>query len=278
VFRPNLPADDWKKAREATPEQIGAFSLGVVLYQMFSGTDETRIDEINNKILFDKECMKNGSFIYNEHSEKCIDQNTELLGKSKRSDIKNFIQKLCEHNSEKRLTNLDEIDQLLVAIADAELVEITCEKCHKKVIKISRDTLDRLRAQKKKRIQCPRSCMDARQKEYEANHPEVQCVKCRKKFRLRKDIIKRLKSEGKPLLCQSCMDARQKEYEANHPEIQCVKCRKKFRMRKDIVDRLRSQRKGPVCKDCMNKRRRKPPVRNTDAGGGLLSNIRKLFK
>lgn len=94
-------SDNWKRAREATAEQIGAFSLGVIIHQMVSETTE-----------FTADMIKKGSFIY---PNGVTDEKIQSAFNGEK--IHELISKLCEHNPQSRLSDLDEIEERLRVLA-----------------------------------------------------------------------------------------------------------------------------------------------------------------
>lgn len=97
----NDPTSDWENAKFATPEQIGAFSLGVILHNMAYGVEK-----------FSSEMLKNGSLYY----PNLISENVEIKSK-KAEKISRLIEDLCKHNVDERLTDFDEIEERLMDIA-----------------------------------------------------------------------------------------------------------------------------------------------------------------
>lgn len=106
---PELNSPDTNWGEYASPEQVGAFSLGVILHQLvYENTEIT------------KEMIKNGSFIYpNGVSE-------DKIRKEKNGNkIHELITDLCNHDPDKRLTDFNLIEKRLRkiegAIIEAEL-------------------------------------------------------------------------------------------------------------------------------------------------------------
>jgi hypothetical protein len=93
--------------------------------------------------------------------------------------------------------------------------EVSCEYC-RKVFSLPRTKLDSLRHQGRP-ILCP-TCLHtqlerwrAEQAEYDRSHPLVDCAICGKGFRLRKESLDQLTSQGKVILCSVCLrQAREK--------------------------------------------------------------------
>lgn len=97
----NDPTSNWENAKFATPEQIGAFSLGAILYNMVYGVTK-----------FSSEMLKNGSLYY----PNSISESIEIKSK-KAKQIITLIEDLCKHDVEERLNDFDEIEERLKEIA-----------------------------------------------------------------------------------------------------------------------------------------------------------------
>ncbi|MDU1412389.1 MAG: cold shock domain-containing protein [Clostridium sp.] len=93
--------DDWKSAKEATAEQIGAFSLGVIIHQMVSETTE-----------FTNDMILNGSFVYPNGVTENI-----IQGAFNGDKLHELITMLCNHDVNERLTDLDVIEEKLKVIS-----------------------------------------------------------------------------------------------------------------------------------------------------------------
>lgn len=98
---PELNDYEGRRRKKITPEQIGAFSLGVILHQLV--VEDTK---------FADEMIKDGSFIYpNGVSEEKI--KVEKSGR----EIDSLIFRLCNHDEDKRLNDFNEIEIKLKNIA-----------------------------------------------------------------------------------------------------------------------------------------------------------------
>jgi DNA-directed RNA polymerase subunit RPC12/RpoP len=87
--------------------------------------------------------------------------------------------------------------------------EVSCEHCGK-TFSLPRITVDSLR-HRGRPILCP-ECLPsqlekwrAEQAEYDRSHPLVACAICGKGFRLRKERLDQLTSQGKAVLCSACL-------------------------------------------------------------------------
>lgn len=87
---------------DATAAELGCFSLGVIIYQMISGS-----------FLFNQSIIKNGSFYYKE------DINGEKIKLQKNGHrISNLIANLSNHNEKERLVDYDRIESILDEISN----------------------------------------------------------------------------------------------------------------------------------------------------------------
>lgn len=115
----NDPTNNWQPSREATAEQVGAFSLGVIIHQMvYENAD------------LDDRMIKKGSFFYpNGISEEKIlqEKNGNILDK--------LIAELCHHDPSKRLTDFNEIETRLgiIAVNIGAIRHNTVKKQHRKL-------------------------------------------------------------------------------------------------------------------------------------------------
>lgn len=84
----------------ATSEEVGAFSLGVILHQIVIESDK-----------FEENTLKNGSFFYPNGVTESIIKN-QSSGKV----LHRLISGLCDHNSKTRLVDYDYIEEILKSI------------------------------------------------------------------------------------------------------------------------------------------------------------------
>ena len=88
--------------------------------------------------------------------------------------------------------------------------QVCCEHCQEQ-FRMRREKLNMLR-ERARPILCT-ACLvkqlrrwQIEQGEYEKNYPQITCAECRKDFRLRKDKLNTLSSEGKAVLCRDCLE------------------------------------------------------------------------
>lgn len=90
--------DNWGEF--ATSEEVGAFSLGVILHQIIIESDK-----------FEENTLKNGSFFYPNGVTESIIKN-QSSGKV----LHRLISGLCDHNPKNRLVDYDYIEEILKSI------------------------------------------------------------------------------------------------------------------------------------------------------------------
>lgn len=91
-------SDNWGEF--ATSEEVGAFSLGVILHQIIIESDK-----------FEENTLKNGSFFYPNGVTESIIKN-QSSGKA----LHRLISGLCDHNPKTRLVDYDYIEEILKSI------------------------------------------------------------------------------------------------------------------------------------------------------------------
>lgn len=91
-------SDNWGEF--ATSEEVGAFSLGVILHQIIIESDK-----------FEENTLKNGSFFYPNGVTESIIKN-QSSGKV----LHRLISGLCDHNPKTRLVDYDYIEEILKSI------------------------------------------------------------------------------------------------------------------------------------------------------------------
>lgn len=91
-------SDNWGEF--ATSEEVGAFSLGVILHQIIIESDK-----------FEDNTLKNGSFFYPNGVTESIIKN-QSSGKA----LHRLISGLCDHNPKTRLVDYDYIEEILKSI------------------------------------------------------------------------------------------------------------------------------------------------------------------
>lgn len=91
-------SDNWGEF--ATSEEVGAFSLGVILHQIIIESDK-----------FEENTLKNGSFFYPNGVTESIIKN-QSSGKV----LHRLIAGLCDHNPKTRLVDYDYIEEILKSI------------------------------------------------------------------------------------------------------------------------------------------------------------------
>ena len=91
-------SDNWGEF--ATSEEVGAFSLGVILHQIIIESDK-----------FEGNTLKNGSFFYPNGVTESIIKN-QSSGKA----LHRLISGLCDHNPKTRLVDYDYIEEILKSI------------------------------------------------------------------------------------------------------------------------------------------------------------------
>lgn len=91
-------SDNWGEF--ATSEEVGAFSLGVILHQIIIESDK-----------FEENTLKNGSFFYPNGVTESIIKN-----QSSGEVLHRLIAGLCDHNPKTRLVDYDYIEEILKSI------------------------------------------------------------------------------------------------------------------------------------------------------------------
>lgn len=91
-------SDNWGEF--ATSEEVGTFSLGVILHQIIIESDK-----------FEENTLKNGSFFYPNGVTESIIKN-QSSGKA----LHRLISGLCDHNPKTRLVDYDYIEEILKSI------------------------------------------------------------------------------------------------------------------------------------------------------------------
>lgn len=94
----NNKVDNWGEF--ATSEEVGAFSLGVILHQIIIESDK-----------FEENTLKSGSFFYPNGVTESIIKN-QSSGKV----LHRLISSLCDHNPKTRLVDYDYIEEILKSI------------------------------------------------------------------------------------------------------------------------------------------------------------------
>lgn len=94
----NNKGDNWGEF--ATSEEVGAFSLGVILHQIIIESDK-----------FEENTLKSGSFFYPNGVTESIIKN-QSSGKV----LHRLISSLCDHNPKTRLVDYDYIEEILKSI------------------------------------------------------------------------------------------------------------------------------------------------------------------
>ena len=107
--------NNWASSKCATPSQIAAFSLGVMLHQLIMESKE-----------FMDGTIKNGSFFYpNEVSEAELEKK---LAKNYQYSVTALIRDLCKENPQERLTDYDVIEERLHEIASSVFTKFVKKK------------------------------------------------------------------------------------------------------------------------------------------------------
>ena len=112
----NDPTDNWKAARNASTESVGSFALGALLLQMVCGLKA-----------LPPEWMVRGTINYSSDCAKLLRERLQLNEKNRNlwREWDRLVRR-CMATRNRRLVDLDEIDQELAALAgdaDAEIWE-----------------------------------------------------------------------------------------------------------------------------------------------------------